>query len=559
MEMLNEEILNGLEPQLGSPITEAPQAVVIGSGFGGLAAAVRLQAMGYQTSIFEKRAKLGGRAYQFEKSGYTFDMGPSLITAPDVIESVFEAAGRRRSDYLDLIPLDPYYRIFFHDGSQIDYSGDPERMKDQMRRFAPRDADRYDAFMRAIQPIHQAIIVDRMGAQPFDTLRSMIDFIPKAIKLGAFLPVTAFVKRFFKDPRHHFMFSFHPLFIGGNPFRSPSVYLSIPYLEREGGVWFTRGGMYSLVQAFAKLFEDIGGTVHTDAGVDEILVENGRAVGVRVGAETIPADLVVSNADVGFTYSKLIAPEHRRKWTDQRVDKLDYTMSCVLLYIGARKQWPKLAHHTLILSKRYKALLHDIFESKVLAEDFSLYLHAPTRTDPEMAPEGSESLYVLIPVPNQRAGIDWSTEAEPLADRVIDFLEAWGMEGLREHLEVLEIMTPDNFEQDLSSYVGNAFGIEPKLTQTAWFRPHNASEDVDGLYFVGAGTHPGAGVPGVLLSAEASMNAIRRDEGARGALPIRAVGGPWSIASAASGDAVGAGEQQARSALLGLGDKTAIP
>lgn len=546
--MLNEEILNELKPQLGSPITAAPRAIVIGSGFGGLAAAVRLQAMGYQTRIFEKRAKLGGRAYQFEQQGYTFDMGPSLITAPDVIESVFEAAGRRRSDYLDLIPLDPFYRIFFHDGSQIDYSGDPDRMKDQMRRFAPRDADRYDAFMRAIQPIHQAIIVDRLGAQPFDTLRSMIDFIPKALKLGAFLPVTAFVKHFFKDPRHHFMFSFHPLFIGGNPFRSPSVYLSIPYLEREGGVWFTRGGMYSLVQAFAKLFEDIGGTVHTDAGVDEILVEDGRAVGVRVGAETIPADLVVSNADVGFTYSRLIAPEHRRKWTDQRVDKLDYTMSCVLLYIGARKQWPKLAHHTLILSKRYKALLHDIFESKVLAEDFSLYLHAPTRTDPDMAPEGSESLYVLIPVPNQRAGIDWSTEAEPLADRVIDFLEAWGMEGLRQHLEVLEIMTPDDFEQDLSSYVGNAFGIEPKLTQTAWFRPHNASEDVDGLYFVGAGTHPGAGVPGVLLSAEAAMNAIRRDEGSRV---------PRSIAATTLGTEDGAGGQREKSELRGLGVKTA--
>ena len=506
------------------------RAVVIGSGFGGLAAAARLQAMGYQTTILEKRAKVGGRAYQLRQAGYTFDMGPSLITAPEVIRSVFEAAGKRLEDYLDLIPLDPFYRIFFHDGSQIDYSGDAERMKAQMRAFAPRDADRYDAFMRAIQPIHQAIIVDRLGAQPFDTLRSMIDFIPKAIKLGAFLPVTTFVRRFFKDPRHHFMFSFHPLFIGGNPFRSPSVYLSIPYLEREGGVWFTHGGMYSLVEAFARLFEDIGGAIRTGAGVDEILVEDGRAVGVRVGSETLPADLVVSNADIGFTYSKLIAPEHRRKWTDARVDKLDYTMSCVVLYLGARKQWPKLAHHTLILSKRYKALLHDIFQSKVLADDFSLYLHAPTRTDPSMAPEGGESLYVLIPVPNQRAGIDWSVEAEPFTNKVIDFLEAWGLDGLREHLEVLEVMTPDDFEHDLSSYVGNAFGIEPKLTQTAWFRPHNASEDVDGLYFVGAGTHPGAGVPGVLLSAEASLNAIRRDEGARGALPLTVPARPAAVA-----------------------------
>ena len=505
--------------------SEQQQVVVIGSGFGGLSAAIRLQARGFQVTLIEKNEKVGGHAYQLVKNGYTFDMGPSLITAPEVIQSVFEVAGKRLEDYLDLIPLDPYYRIYFHDGSQIDYSGDAERMKAQMRVFAPRDADRYDAFMRAIEPIHQAIIVDRLGAQPFDTLRSMIDFIPKAIKLGAFLPVTTFVRRFFKDPRHHFMFSFHPLFIGGNPFRSPSVYLSIPYLERAGGVWFTRGGMYSLVEAFARLFEDIGGTIRCGAGVDEIRVEDGRAVGVRLGQETIAADLVVSNADLGFTYSRLIAPEHRRKWTDRRIDRLDYTMSCVVLYIGARKQWPKLAHHTLILSKRYKALLHDIFQSKVLAEDFSLYLHAPTRTDGSMAPEGGESLYVLVPVPNLRAGIDWSVEAEPFTNRVLDFLEAWGLDGLREHLEVLEVMTPDDFEQDLSSYVGNAFGIEPKLTQTAWFRPHNASEDIDGLYFVGAGTHPGAGVPGVLLSAEASLNAIRRDEALRQAGVAGASGG----------------------------------
>ena len=486
-------------------------AVVIGSGFGGLAAAIRLRALGFETTILEKRAKLGGRAYQLVESGYTFDMGPSLITAPEIIDSVFEAAGRRLGDYVKLIPLDPFYRIYFHDGSSIDYTGDPDRMKAGMRQLSAADADRYDDFMRAIRPIYKAVITDRLGAKPFDTLRSMIDFVPRAIRMGAFRPVANFVGRYFKDPRLLFTFSFHPLFIGGNPFRAPSVYLCIPYLEREGGVWFTRGGMYSLVEAFERLFVEIGGTVRTGAGVDEILVRDGRAVGVRVGDEEIPADVVVSNADVGFTYSKLIAPEHRRKWTDRRVDRLDYTMSCVLLYIGARRQWPKLAHHTLILSKRYEELLDDIFEKKVLPDDFSLYLHAPTRTDPGMAPEGCESMYVLIPAPNLRADIEWSTAAAPLADRVIDFLEAWGLDGLRENIEVLRVMTPDNFQADLSSYVGNAFGIEPKLTQTAWFRPHNASEDVRGLYFVGAGTHPGAGVPGVILSAEAAVAAMGRD------------------------------------------------
>ena len=492
--------------------TDAPRAIVIGSGFGGLAAAVRLQALGYQTQILEQRAQVGGRAYQFKEAGYTFDMGPSLITAPDIIEDVFAAAGRRRVDYLDFLPLDPFYRIFFHDGSHIDYNGDAAQMKAQMAVNNPGDAGRYDAFMAAIRPIHQAIIADRLGARPFDRLSTMLAFIPKALKLGAFWPVAHFVRRFFKDPRHHFMFSFHPLFIGGNPFRAPSVYLSIPYLERDGGVWFTRGGMYSLVEAFARLFTDIGGGIRTGVAVEEILVQNGRAVGVRVAGETLPADLVVSNADVGFTYSHLIRPEHRRKWTDRRVARLDQTMSSVVVYLGVRRRYPKLAHHTLILTKRYKELLADIFDRKVLADDFSLYLHAPTVTDSQMAPEGAESLYVLIPVPNLKADIDWEREEEPFVERVIDFLERWGLEGLRENLEVKQVFGPRDFRDQLSSLDGNAFGIEPKLTQTAWFRPHNASEDVRGLYFVGAGTHPGAGVPGVLLSAEAMEYCIKRDE-----------------------------------------------
>lgn len=492
--------------------SQAPRrAVVIGSGFGGLAAAIRLQALGFETQILEQRPRAGGRAYQLEEGGYTFDMGPSLITAPDIIEDLFAAAGRRRADYLDLVPLDPFYRIYFHDGSHIDYSGDAARMKAQMAAWNPGDASRYDAFMAAIRPIHQAIIADRLGAQPFDRLSTMLAFIPRALRLGAFWPVAHFVRRFFKDPRHHFMFSFHPLFIGGNPFRSPSVYLSIPYLEKEGGVWFTKGGMYSLVEALAKLFTDGGGRIRTTTPVEEILVEDGRAVGLRAGGETIPADLVVSNADVGFTYSRLIRPEHRRHWTDRRVQRLDHSMSCVVLYLGVRRRYPKLAHHTLILTKRYQELLTDIFERKVLAEDFSLYLHAPTVTDPGMAPPGCESLYVLIPVPNLRADIDWAVEEEGFVQRVLAFLEGWGLTDLRKELEVLRVFGPRDFRDQLSSLDGNAFGIQPKLTQTAWFRPHNASEDVAGLYFVGAGTHPGAGVPGVLLSAEAMEHCVKRD------------------------------------------------
>ena len=489
------------------------RAVVIGSGFGGLALAIRLQARGYDVTIVEKREKIGGRAYQFKEAGYTFDMGPSLITAPQIIRSIFEAAGKRMADYLELMPLDPYYRIYFHDGSHIDYNGDSEKMKAQMRAFDPRDADRYDAFMERIKPIYEAVIKEGLGAQPFGTLGKMAGFVPRALKVGAIRPVASVVRDYFRDPRHHFMFSFHPLFIGGNPFSAPSVYLSIPYLEKEDGVWFTKGGMYSVVEALGKVFGELGGTIHTAAEATKIMLKNGRAVGVEAGGRVFPADLVVSNGDVGSTYKYLVDPAVRRKWTDRKVDNTDYTMSCFLLYLGVRKKFDNLEHHTLILSQRYKELLADIFKNKVVPDDFSMYLHAPTKSDPDMAPAGGESLYVLIPVTNQQGvNIDWAGIKDAYADKVLGFLEDWGLEGLRENLDVLKIFTPDDFATELNAMYGNAFAIVPKLTQTAYFRPHNRSEDVPGLYFVGAGTHPGAGVPGVMLSAEATLKSILEDE-----------------------------------------------
>jgi phytoene desaturase len=495
-----------------NPIEEGrKKAVIIGSGFGGLALAIRLQAAGMDVTIVEKRDRIGGRAYQWKEGGYTFDMGPSLITAPHIIDSVFQAAGRRLRDYTDLIPLDPFYRVYFHDGTHMDYVGESDRMKAQMAQFDPGDADRFDAFMDEIKPIFDAVIGDRLGSKPFDSLGTMVGFLPRMAKMKGYLPVTTFVNRHFKDFRHRFLYSFHPLFVGGNPFFTPAIYLMIPYLEREGGVWFTRGGMYSLVEAMGSVFREQGGTILTGTEVSEIQVQNDMAVGVDTSSGHIPADLVVSNADVGHTYKTLIAPEHRRRWTDKKVDRMDYTMSCFLLYLGTRKQFPDLEHHTLILSERYKELLRDIFRNKTLPDDFSMYLHVPTRTDPGMAPEGSESMYVLIPVANNLSGLDWEEIKESFAQRVLVFLEEWGMEGLRESVEVMRIFTPDDFERELNATHGNAFAIVPKFSQTAWFRPHNRSEDVDRLYLVGAGTHPGAGVPGVFLSAETTYGSIAQD------------------------------------------------
>lgn len=496
-----------------TPSPTGRRAVVIGSGFGGLTLACRLQAAGVQVTLLEKREKIGGRAYQLIDKGYVFDMGPSLITSPAILDDVFKAAGKRLTDYVDLVPLDPYYRIFFHDGTHLDYVGDPERMKAQLARYDQRDADNFDAFMDKVRPIYDAVIGDRLGSKPFDTLGTMAGFVPKVIKLGAWRPVHNFVSRYFRDFRSRFVFSFHPLFVGGNPFTTPSVYLMIPYLEREGGVWFSRGGMYSLVEAYGRLFEELGGEIRTGHEVEEIVVENGRAVGAIANGERFDADFVGTNADVGHTYRKLIDPRHRKKWTDARVMKQSYTMSCFLLYLGTRRKYPQLEHHTLILAERYKGLVRDIFKNKILPDDFSMYLHVPTASDPDMAPEGCESMYVLIPVANNTSGIDWEPIKQKFADTVIDFLEEWGMEDLRESLEVLHIFTPDDFESRLNSTYGNAFGVEPKLSQTAYFRPQNRSEDVEGLYLVGAGTHPGAGVPGVVLSAEATYGCIAEDLG----------------------------------------------
>jgi phytoene desaturase len=470
-----------------------------------------LQAQGWDTTIVEKRSMVGGRAYQFVEAGYTFDMGPSLITAPSLIRGVFESAGKRMEDYLDLLPLDPFYRVYFHDGTHIDYTGDRDEMVEQMRAFDPRDAANYDRFMKAVRPIYDAVITEKLGAKPFDSLRTMIEFVPTVIRLNAYLSVSRFTRRFFRDFRHHFLFSFHPLFIGGNPFRAPAIYIMIPYLEREEGVWFTRGGMYSVVRAMEKLFREQGGTIHTGHEVETIATRDGTVSHVLAGGRSFPADIVVSNADVGATYRDMLAETPRKRWTDARIERTDYTMSCFLLYLGVKNRYPRLKHHTLILGPRYKGLITDIFDRKTLSKEFSMYLHAPTVTDPDMAPPGCESLYVLVPVPNLTADIDWEVEAPAFRQRVLDFLENWGLDGLQENLEVCHTFTPLDFESKLGAFHGNAFGIEPKLSQTAFFRPHNRSEDVKNLYFVGAGTHPGAGVPGVLLSAEATAGCVADD------------------------------------------------
>ena len=486
--------------------------VVIGSGFGGLAAAIRLQSRGYEVTIMEKNQMVGGHAYQFKKNGYTFDMGPSLVTAPDIIQKVFQVAGKKMENYLDLIELDPFYRIYFHDGSFLDYTGDSERMKAQMRQFNSHDAENYDRFIEKTALLYQAVITDGLGSRPFSDWGTMLNFLPQALKLNALVSAYTFAKKYFKDPRHRFAFSFHPLFIGGSPFRAPAVYQMIPYLEKKGGVWFTRGGMYSLVQAFEKVFKEIGGKILVGTEVQKIKVSRQKVEGVIAKDQFYPAEVVISNADFAHTYGTLIDSEHRKKWKNWRLNLVAYSMSAYLLYLGVKKSYPKLLHHTLILSQRYKELVRDIFDRKILPDDFSMYLHVPTRTDPSMAPPGCESMYILIPVANLKGKIDWNTMNKPFTEKVIQFLEKdFGLENLQKNIEVMETFTPLDFKKSRNNHLGSAWGVEPRLTQTAVFRPHNKSEDIEGLYLVGASTHPGAGVPGVLLTAETTENVIIND------------------------------------------------
>lgn len=439
-------------------------------------------------------------------------MGPSLITATEIIDDVFKSAGEEREKYLEYIPLDPYYRIYFHDKTFIDYNGDSDAMKSQLAKFNKDDAKAYDRFMEYSSKLYKIVISDRMGSQPFLSMKDFFKAAPKIISTKSMLSCFTNVKFFFKDFRSRFIFSFHPLFIGGSPFNSPSLYLMIPYLEKVGGVWFTKGGMYSLIEALDKVFKKHGGIVKTSTEVHTIIVENGKAVGVKTKNGEEKFDLVVSNAHFAHTYKDLIDQDELSKWKKDNVNKMKYSMSCYLAYIGTKKQYPELMHHTLILSERYKGLIDDIFENKVLADDFSMYLHVPTKTDSSMAPKGCESMYVLIPTPNLKADVDWKVEKDRFTKRVLDFLENdFGMKDLQENIDFLEVFTPMDFLSERNNYLGSAWGVQPTLFQSANFRPHNRSEDVENLYLVGASTHPGAGVPGVLLTAETTEKLIVKD------------------------------------------------
>ncbi|MDH4468655.1 MAG: phytoene desaturase family protein [Bacteriovoracaceae bacterium] len=478
------------------------KAVVIGSGFAGLASAVRLIKKGYEVTILEAREDIGGRAAVFKKDGFTFDAGPTVITAPYLLSELFELLGEDAKDFYELMAIDPFYRIIFNDGSQFDYVGDNDRIIENVRALSPADVDGYRLLAKHSEAIFD-VGYTQLADEPFNTISSMMRAIPDMVRLQNYRSVYGLVSKYIKDERLRMAFSFEPLLVGGNPTTITSIYLLIHWLERKWGVYFAKGGTGAIVDALRKLLLMKGAKIYTQSSVKKIEIERGSVKRVFTTDERIfPCDIVVSNADPVRVYRDMIDAKHRSKHSDFRLGLKQHSMSLFVAYFGTKKLYPGLAHHTILMGPRYKGLLNDIFSKKILADDFSLYLHAPTRTDSSLAPDGHECFYVLSPVPNKVGKTNWRDEEQRYKDKIYGWLEKNHLPCLTENMTVDFSVTPDYFETQLQSEKGAAFGLEPSLSQSAYFRFHNQSEDIKGLYFVGANTHPGAGVPGVLNSAK---------------------------------------------------------
>jgi phytoene desaturase len=477
-------------------------AIVIGTGFGGLAAAIRLGARGYKVTLLEKLDAPGGRAYAFHQDGFVFDAGPTIITAPFLLEELWALCGRSLADDVDLRPMNPFFRIVFADGKTFDYSGSRERMLAEISRFNTDDTEGYLRYLAASEERYR-VGFEQLGFKSFDSLWQLIKYLPQLVRLRSDRSVYSLVAKHIKDPYLRQVMSFHPLLIGGNPFSVTSVYALISYLEQQFGVFSAMGGTTHLVQALCDLIKGQGSEIRVNAEVRAINVTAGKATGVTlVDGSVIPADIVVSNADAAWTYRHLIDSQHRKRWTDRKIERAAYSNGLFVWYFGTNKRYEAVPHHSIMLGPRYEGLLKDIFRHKHLADDFSLYLHRPTATDPSLAPPGCDSFYALVPVPHLDSNIDWSVQAEPFRQRIEDGLAKSVLPDLGHHIVSSRLLTPQDFETRLLAFKGAGFSFEPRITQSAWFRPHNKSEDIERLFLVGAGTHPGAGIPGVISSAK---------------------------------------------------------
>jgi len=494
-----------------SQINGGTTAIVIGAGFGGIALAIRLQAAGIQTTLLEGRDKPGGRAYVYQQDGFTFDAGPTVITDPSSLEELFTVAGKRLEDYIELLPVSPFYRLCWEDGSHFDYANEQSALDAQIRLRDPADVAGYQRFLAYSKAVFDEGYV-KLGSVPFLSFRSMVQAGPQLAKLQAWRSVYDMVSKFIRNEELRQVFSFHSLLVGGNPFETSSIYALIHALERRWGVWFPRGGTGALVSALVRLFTDLGGTVRLNAKVERIELSQGRATGVTLqGGEQLLADRVASNADVVHTYDRLLGHEARGVAQAHKLKKKRFSMSLIVIHFGLQQRHTHLQHHTVCFGARYRDLISEIFAGP-LPKDFALYLHSPCATDTSLAPPGCGSHYVLAPVPHLgHASVDWAVEGPRYRERVFDYLEQRYIPNLRRDLMTSRIFTPSDFRDELGAHLGSAFSLEPVLTQSAWFRPHNRDAVVSNLYLTGAGTHPGAGVPGVIGSAKATASLMLED------------------------------------------------
>jgi phytoene desaturase len=502
-------MMTRIDPALSDPtrISPAQHAIVIGAGLGGLAAAMRLGAKGYRVTVVDRLDGLGGRGSAITKNGHRFDLGPTIVTVPQVFRELWSACGKDFDADVDLRSLDPFYEIRWPDGSTFTARQDTDAMRAEIARLSPDDLPGYERFLRDSE-IRYEFGFEGLGRRPMHRLGDLIRVLPRFAALRADRSVFAHAAKRFRDPRLQMAFSFHPLFIGGDPFHVTSMYALVSHLEKAFGVHYAIGGVAAIADAMGRVIASQGGLMRLGAEVDEILIRDGRAQGIRlVGGETLKADIVVSNADSGHTYDHLLRNHARRRWTRRKLDRSRWSMGLFVWYFGTRgtaRKWRDVGHHTILNGPRYKGLVRDIFIKGHLADDMSLYVHRPSVTDPAVAPDGDDTFYALSPVPHlgHDSPVDWTRMAETYRERVQRTLETRLLPGLGDHLSASEVFTPETFRDRYLSPHGAGFSIEPRILQSAWFRPHNISEEAAGLYLVGAGTHPGAGLPGVISSAE---------------------------------------------------------
>ena len=481
----------------------AKKIIVIGSGFGGLAASLRLKAKGYKVTLVEKHPDLGGRARVFKKDQFIYDGGPTVITAPYLFEELFTLFNKNISDYVKIVPLDLWYRFVFNDGETFDYNGDSISMEEQVKKFNPDDYKGYKKLVNFTEKIFDKGFTD-LSDKPFNNLVFMIKQIPSLLKLKSYKSVYSLVSSFISNEKLRRIFSMHPLLVGGNPFSTTSIYTLILFLEKKWGIHYSMGGTGSVVQALEKLMLEENIKIIKGAEVTEILTENKKVKGIKINnSKIINSDYIICNSDPPNVYNNLIKSKEDYNFLfKQKMKRMDYSMGLFVYYFGSKKKYDHVAHHTIYFGETYEKHLDKIFEKKILSEDISYYLHRPSATDPNMAPNGQDAFYVLVPVPNNLSKINWIKQGDKFKELVLDKMDKTVLPGIKENVVSDFYLTPDYFEIDLATLYGSGFSIQPKFSQSAYFRFHNQSEIYKNLYFVGAGTHPGAGMPGVLSSAK---------------------------------------------------------